>query len=566
MLLFSYFDLEDKVSNISSALLDGMLILLLSAFPVYRWVYSPIVQFFKSKQRETDMLAEALQDAGDSVVITNPDGDIIYVNDSFTVVTGYAREEIMGKNPNILSSGKHDKAFYKRMWRSIVNDGFWKGELWNKRKNGELYPEALDIRAVRNDDGLVKFYVGVFSDLTEKKEIESALLQSQKLEAVGTLVGGVAHNFNNLLAAISGKAYLAERSKSVEKTKANLRDIQTLAFDSAELVRQLLTFARETEHDEQHIPIATMLKEAVKTAQIGIPENVTVKLTIPENNGVVFGDPVHLKQAIINIINNARDAVALSDTKEIKIKLQQLNRSNCEYSHKCENCLEEVFQIIIADTGIGISSGEIARIYEPFFTTKEPGKGTGLGLSTALGTIQDHGGKISVDSQFSKGTTFMICLPIDTSEQVDEVETREVIQAVTNSSVLVVDDEEHVRKVTAELLQELGYQVTEAIDGQDALEKYFEANGEFDLIVSDIVMPKMDGADLALKVREHNTLMPMLFITGYDSSSGSADNILENQNTIVLSKPCSPVELSQNVALLLELPDIQSPDIIQPLI
>jgi len=541
-----------------------MFILLLSAYPVYRWVYSPIVQFFISKQRETDMLAEALQDAGDSVVITNPKGDIIYVNESFTQVTGFTREEVFGENPRILSSGKHDKAFYNRMWSSILDKGYWKGELWNKRKNGDLYPEALDIRAVRNGDGLVKFYVGVFSDLTEKKEIESALLQSQKLEAVGTLVGGVAHNFNNLLAAISGKAYLAERSKSKEKTKANLRDIQALTFDSAELVRQLLTFARETEHDEQHIPIATMLKEAVKTAQIGIPENVTVKMIVQDNNGVVFGDPVHLKQAIINMINNAKDAVALSETKEIVIKLQQLSRSECVSSLKCESCPEDVFQIIISDTGIGIGSSEIDRIFEPFFSTKEPGKGTGLGLSTALGTIKDHGGKITVDSQFSKGTTFMICLPVDTSELVDEGDTKEVITATTNSSILVVDDEEHVREVTAELLQELGYKVTVAIDGQDALDKYFENHGQFDLIVSDIVMPNMDGADMALRIREHNTLMPVLFITGYDSSQ-SVDTILENQNTIVLNKPCSPVELSNNVAQLLELPDNQNVDNIQPL-
>ena len=564
MLMFSHFGLECKVSNTSSALLDGMLILLLSAYPVYRWVYSPIVQFFISKQRETDMLAEALQDAGDSVVITNPKGDIIYVNESFTQVTGFTREEVFGENPRILSSGKHDKAFYNRMWSSILDKGYWKGELWNKRKNGDLYPEALDIRAVRNGDGLVKFYVGVFSDLTEKKEIESALLQSQKLEAVGTLVGGVAHNFNNLLAAISGKAYLAERSKSKEKTKANLRDIQALTFDSAELVRQLLTFARETEHDEQHIPIATMLKEAVKTAQIGIPENVTVKMIVQDNNGVVFGDPVHLKQAIINMINNAKDAVALSETKEIVIKLQQLSRSECVSSLKCESCPEDVFQIIISDTGIGIGSSEIDRIFEPFFSTKEPGKGTGLGLSTALGTIKDHGGKITVDSQFSKGTTFMICLPVDTSELVDEGDTKEVITATTNSSILVVDDEEHVREVTAELLQELGYKVTVAIDGQDALDKYFENHGQFDLIVSDIVMPNMDGADMALRIREHNTLMPVLFITGYDSSQ-SVDTILENQNTIVLNKPCSPVELSNNVAQLLELPDNQNVDNIQPL-
>ena len=149
MLIFGYFDLEKNISHTSGAFIDTAMLLIIIAYPIYQWVYIPILNRFIAKQRESEMLAEALRDAGDSVIITSTEGLIMYVNESFTSVTGYSREEVIGQNPSILSSGRHDKTFYKRMWQNLSTKGFWKGELWNKRKNGEFYPEALDIRAVR---------------------------------------------------------------------------------------------------------------------------------------------------------------------------------------------------------------------------------------------------------------------------------------------------------------------------------------------------------------------------------------------------------------------------------
>jgi len=545
MILFSFFDIEKNLSSVSSALLDGTCLLLLSSYPVYVWIFRPLVEFFLHRQRELEMLSEALQGAGDSVLITNPDGDIIYVNSSFSHVTGYSRDEVIGKNPNILSSGKQSRQFYETMWKSIREQGAWKGELWNKRKNGELYPESLDIRAIHYESGEIKFFVGIFSDLTEKKAIEHALLQSQKLEAVGTLVGGVAHNFNNLLAAITGKAYLAEHSKSPEKTKRLNRDIQNLSHESAQLIRQLLTFARETEHEKQHFPIVPLLQEAIKTASIGIPETVTLTTDIASGNWTVYGDAVNIKQSIINIINNARDAVATTQQKNITINMRMVERKACSHAQQCETLCSHAVQIEIIDSGEGINTADIDRIFEPFFTTKSPDLGTGLGLSTALGTIQDHGGSLIVESQFSKGTKFLICLPADQHAIPEHADAGKVMNSSMDKTILVVDDDEHVRSTTAQILRSLGYKAICAVNGQDALEQFSGHEGRIDLLITDMVMPVMDGAELAFKLREHNKQLPVILMTGYDPSK--SDELLSSQGMVVISKPFETAALSQRV-------------------
>ena len=309
----------------------------------------------------------------------------------------------------------------------------------------------------------------MFSDLTEQKAVEHALLQSQKLEAVGTLVGGVAHNFNNFLAAISGKAYLAERSKDKEKITNNLKDIQKLSFDSAQLVRQLLTFARETEHQKKNISVVQMLKEAIKTSQIGIPENIDVEVSLPDSTAIINGDSVHLQQAIINIINNAKDAVLSSQNKKIIINMRLIDQIDCKLSSQCDCTYNQTSQISISDSGSGINSADLDRIFEPFFTTKPQGLGTGLGLSTSIGTIHDHGGTINVTSEYTKGTTFTICLNVAEASNTKVEPIQQLLYAKKSATILVVDDDEQVRSTTVEILQSLGYKTIEAVDGQDGM-------------------------------------------------------------------------------------------------
>ncbi|PIW51469.1 MAG: hypothetical protein COW18_00945 [Zetaproteobacteria bacterium CG12_big_fil_rev_8_21_14_0_65_54_13] len=558
MLIFDLTGWEKVLPALPEALLDSLFLITFSIYPLYLWVYTPIVKRFQTSHQQIEMLAEALQGAGESVVITDPDGAIIYINQAFTDITGYSFEEVLGKNPSILQSGKQDKAFYDRMWRSITTQDKWKGELWNRRKNGDLFPEALDIRAIRHENGDLKFLVGVFSDLTVQKRIENALIQSQKLEAVGTLVGGVAHNFNNLLAAISGKAYLGHRLATKVDAQAtftrHLAEIQQLAFDASNLVKQLLAFSRESRHEKQDLSFNLLIREAVATASIGMPETIRIEISMPDETITVHADPVHLKQAIINLLNNARDAVETAETKQIHIRLaRELSNAGCVHQDTCHLHCKDMAILEIEDSGSGINSTDIEKLFEPFFTTKVSGKGTGLGLSTAHGIIISHNGTINVTSTFSKGTTFNICLPLVhganlQSEEATMTQPAEVRQAAT---ILLVDDNSDVRDTMALILKSLGHNVVLASDGIEALEKFMTCQGCISVVVSDIIMPGMDGIDSILEMRKKQPELPVIFITGYDNPKEVMSVALQNETTILLNKPFKTAELSDAVDKLI---------------
>ncbi|ATX81837.1 PAS domain S-box-containing protein [Mariprofundus ferrinatatus] len=540
----------------TEAILDGLLLIILSIYPLYLFVYTPILQRFRKSQQQIEMLAEALQGAGESVIITRPDGTIIYVNQAFSEITGYSQEEVIGKNPRILQSGKQDRNFYERMWGSIRRNGQWKGELWNKRKNGELYPEALDVRAIPDDAGKTKFLVGVFSDLTEQKRVENALLHSQKLEAIGTLVGGVAHNFNNLLAAISGKAYItqmkAKKNGVPAEITGHLDDIQSLSFEASHLIKQLLAFSRESQHDKENTDLKALVMSALTTAQIGIPEDVEVELDLSDEPMTIFADQAHIKQAIINIINNARDAVIDSEKKEICIRLSRTIPSSCDDNGSCNIHCKNMARLEIH--GSGINSADIEKVFEPFFTTKDVGKGTGLGLSTAHGIIASHNGTIHVSSTFSKGTTFRICLPlVETEENKKESTKRSTVKASQSATILVADDAAEVRQTIASILESFGYQVVQACDGVDALEKFCAHQRDISLLITDIVMPKKDGLDSALEMRKANPELPVIFITGYDASRERTSHLVDDETSLLLNKPFKSEELIGRVTKLLKI-------------
>jgi len=474
------------------------------------------IKAHKAIQSAMHKLTQALEQAGEAVLITDRDGCIEYVNEAFVETTGYTLQEVQGKNPSLLQSGRQDKAFYELMWRSIVEHGVWKGVVWNRRKSGEIYPEQLHIRSIRGEDNRVINYVGTFSDITEKMAMEAEYRHAQRIEAVGALVGGVAHNFNNILAGLGGNLYLAmQKAETSPELLSYLRSIEDLTDQASEMVRQLLTFARKEVTEKKSIALTPLMRETLQTSRMGVPESIQLSGDFCDESLSVFGDATQLQQVLMNMINNARDAIGDRDTRTIAVALKRIDADDALLSRHEKLRERQLACLTIEDSGEGIAEDVLEHVFEPFYSTKEVGKGTGLGLSMSKGSIESHGGVIEVESTPGKGTRFAIYLPLlADSSAADTTQSTETLQG-DGQLILLVDDDPVVLDSAKGVLEILGYRVLTADDGEQAFDLFLEHLQDLALIMTDVVMPNMGGHELAQKVRQHSAV-PIIFMTGYD--------------------------------------------------
>ncbi|RMH51180.1 MAG: PAS domain S-box protein [Zetaproteobacteria bacterium] len=493
------------------------------------------------------LASEVVENTQDGVIVTDPNGVIIQVNPAFCTVTGYSAEEAIGKTPAILKSGRQDTAFYREMWRAIREEGRWSGKLWNRRKNGDIYPEHLSITTVYDRSGRPSHLVGVFSDISRQELLEEQLRQSSKMESIGTLVGGIAHDFNNMLAGLSGNLYLlANRIDKRDPCYNRIAQMEAICARAGEMIAQLLAFARKGVVEMQEIPFTSFLKEAVKLARVAIPENVCFRYTIPAEQLVVRGDATQLQQVVMNLLNNARDAVAGRERPEIEVVLACYEPDDdfrARHPHRVGEGAWFV-HLTVRDNGIGIPAELLNQIFDPFFTTKEEGKGTGLGLSMVYGAVQSHGGIIEVESRSNLGTAFHIYLPLVGHDAGGECPAREAEAGAVGEArmaaaplILLADDNPGVRASTAEVLEEMGYRVCTAADGEEAWALYRGRAGGYDLVLLDVVMPHIDGLRLAAMIREVAPDQPILFATGYDKERLFQGRDAALADIPVLSKP-----------------------------
>lgn len=366
----------------------------------------------RDREARLNMISMALEQAGEAVLITDSSNNIKYVNKTFVDVTGYSAKEVIGKNPKLLSSGRQGNDFYESMWEELKKNSFWKGRIWNRRKNGEVFPEQLHIREITNEHGEIVNYAAVFSDITEQLKMENQFRQSQKMEAIGTLVGGIAHDFNNILTAITGSLYLLR--KDVKDRPGVLDKIGTIeneSFRAAEMIDQLLTFARKDVVRIEGISLTGLFNSARDLVQVTVREDIKLVWNPCPDGLTVDGDENQLKQIILNLVNNARDALEGVENPEITVALKKYDPDSL-FREKYPNVDANSYACIeVGDNGCGISKDSLEHIFEPFYTTKEVGKGTGLGLSMIYGSIQNHHGIIQVETEIEKGTTFRIYLP-----------------------------------------------------------------------------------------------------------------------------------------------------------
>jgi len=346
----------------------------------------------KQTLQEVQLYKDAVNQAGDPILISGTDAKVIYVNKAFEDHSGYSLEELVGQNTRVLKSGNHDPEFYHSLWSVIKRGKTWQGKLINKKKDGSFYPVLMTVAPIIGSDGEIKHYIASQQPLDRHEALEEQFHEAQKMGVVGALVGGIAHNFNNLLAGIMGKSYLAKTKKTIGEVKPYLDDVDRLANDAAEMVRQLLSFSRKNTSSRSDVPVVPLIKEALKTVSLGLSGNIRLESELCNAPLHVYGIATDLQQVVMNLINNAHDAVECSEKKEIFVKLEELEWNTCPATVQDTVCTQTVLHLTVEDTGCGIRPGSIDYIFEPFYTTKEEGKGTGLGLSMVYGTIQSHGG------------------------------------------------------------------------------------------------------------------------------------------------------------------------------
>jgi signal transduction histidine kinase/ActR/RegA family two-component response regulator len=413
-------------------------------------------------------------------------------------------------------------------------------------KDGRRFPVRFSCEPIRKERNVIGAVVR-FVDISKQKEMEFMLIQSQKMEAIGRLTGGVSHDFNNLLTVIMGNLQFVQRKiGDDEQIKTLQNKIMNAAKNGAELNNRLLSFSREQALETSPTHIREMLLEMAEFLDRILGEEINLDLQLMDEDCVVMTDRTQLENAILNLCVNAKDAMPQGGMLTISAKTRRLPESFM--GHTLELTERDYIELQITDTGTGIPESIQRQIFEPFFTTKEKNRGTGLGLSTVYGFLRQSGGNITVKSLMGEGTTFNLYLPISTEGASTSTLINELVESEVNytGTILVVEDDENVRDVAVNMLTEAGYVVITATDGPAGLEKFRE-NPEIDLVFSDVIMPGgMTGIEMAEQILQLRPELPILLTTGYTEKS-LKDRILESSNIVCVPKPYDTNELPKYV-------------------
>jgi two-component system cell cycle sensor histidine kinase/response regulator CckA len=511
----------------------------------------------KQAVEERIRLATAVEQAAESVIISDRRGNIYYVNPAFERLSGFSSEDIVGKNFRILKSDRHDEAFYREMWKTIASGTAWAGRISNRMKDGSLRQFETTISPIRNKNGVIASFVSVNRDVTQEVALEAQLFQAQKMEAVGTLAGGIAHDFNNLLQVIQG--YTEVLQNEVGRNKPGFEALQKIhrsAKRGAELTRQLLTFSRKVQSERRPLDLNREVEQVTKLLERTIPKMIEIELYLSECPAVVSADPIQVEQAIMNLAVNAMDAMPEGGKIVIETETIKLDEQFCK-THLGARPGEYVL-LSISDTGHGMDREILEHVFEPFYTTKDVGKGTGLGLAMVYGIVKNHEGYILCYSELSKGTTFKMYLPaMEQSGQRHKSDEMEGLFKGGDETILLVDDEEYIRELGVELLTDVGYKVLTAIDGEGGLELYRQKQENIDLVILDLVIPGMGGKKCYEEILKVNPKAKILIVSGY-SVNGPGKEAIEAGAKGFVGKPFDVSHLLETIREILDEDPVKS--------
>jgi PAS domain S-box-containing protein len=500
---------------------------------------------------ERQRLGEAIEQTADGVMITDVQGAIVYINLAFERLTGYTQADVVGRNPRLLQSGQHDAAFYQELWATITAGQVWHGRLTNKRKDGTFYTADMTITPVRDAQGGIVNYVGLQRDVTRELQLEEQYRQAQKMQAIGQLTAGIAHDFNNLLTSITGYTELMQFQLSPDDPLRDLLDrILRSGWRAAELVSQLLAFSRKQVIRPEVVDLNALATEMSDLLQPVIGEHIRLQTRLSPGLWPVKIDQAQFHQVVVNLAVNARDAMPYGGV--LRIETSNVVLDDAYVARSLETPPGDYVLLAVSDTGVGMSSEVKAHLFEPFFTTKEVGQGTGLGLATVYGIVKQNGGHIWVYSEEGQGSTFKIYLPRTQEARPALTHPRAEVNMPSGSeTILLVEDDERVRDLVLRILRPQGYTLLEARDGQDALQQAADHAGHIHLLLTDVVMPGLNGQLLSRQLSKLRPGLKVLFTSGYTDDMIAHHGVLD-PGVAFLEKPFSPIVLARKVREVLD--------------
>jgi two-component system, cell cycle sensor histidine kinase and response regulator CckA len=498
--------------------------------------------------------AELLNLASDAIIVRDLDQQLLFWNQGAARLYGWNAEEAVGaKAVDLFVS---DKLRVMEAEVELLRKGLWSGQLTHRDKNGRDVIVNSRWTLVRNDAGGPQSVLVIDTDVTETKKLESQFLRAQRLESIGTLASGIAHDLNNILSPILMSVSILRRDVKDPDEERMLNIIEGSAERGAGIVKQVLTFARGAEGERVLLQPKHLIGELAKIMAQTFPRNIDIQTNLPTELWTVLGDATQLHQILLNLCVNARDAMG-EEGGTLTVSAENLDIDQHFASTNPDAQLGAHVALRVADTGSGMSAATMDKIFDPFFTTKEVGKGTGLGLATVIGIVKSHGGFLTVQSEIGRGTTFSVFIPASRDSEVAKKEDEAAVADGKGELILVVDDEAPIREALVGTLAAHGYRAYTAEDGTDALALYFQRKGEIAVVLTDLAMGQMDGIALVRALRKIDPAVRVIVSSGHFQKENMA--VLNGLGVkVFLEKPYTADKLLRALRKVLETPGLTS--------
>ena len=501
---------------------------------------------YKKNMRKLRGQTVAIEQSMDGVCLANLDGEVVFVNEAWAKLHEFSREELLGKPISLFHTMEQMETEVGPIFQHTKVNGFHKGVVNHVTKTGRIFLTRMSSTLVHDDDGNPLGIIGIAHDISEERKLEEELRQAQKMEAVGTLAGGIAHEFNNILYVIFGFADLIESSlEPGHESSEYVAELLKAAERARNLVARIVTFSNQEVGDIKLFSIESELADVLALLKPTTRASIQIEEKVEATRELVWGDPVRFKQALLNICTNATQAMEQGGVLAVSL-------TKCSFPEKkdLDEDLEpgEYLKLSVSDSGKGMDKETKSRIFDPFFTTKDVGVGHGLGLSAVHGIINSMKGTIEVDSALGEGTVFTIYLPIQ--------QRKKKVERIVNGPLggterlLLVDDEELIIQAIGRRLRKLGYEVRAERSSIKALEYFQSAEETVDLVITDLTMPKMSGLELVEELRKLNDTVPVVLCTGYGEAA--IQESAKELGCAVVMKPVAVKELSATIRKLLD--------------